>query len=292
MKIKFWGVRGSIPTPGPETVRYGGNTACVELNLDDGSIIIFDAGSGLRMLGNDLLKRGLKPIEAIIFLSHTHWDHIQGFPFFVPAFLPGNKFVICGGEEPDNPLDKIITDQMKSAYFPVALSDLPSSIGFKRLYEGKFKIYGAKVTTLFLHHPGTALGYRIDYEGRSLAYISDNEPFPVEQSSNPDFAGMKYTGANNNRVIEFARNADLLIHDCQYTPEEYSKKTGWGHSPYDYVAEIAWKANVRRLALFHHDPSHHDDMIDKILDDVKSLLRERQSAAECIAAQEGLEIIF
>lgn len=292
MKVKFWGVRGSIPTPGPATVRYGGNTACVEVNLDDGSLIIFDAGSGLRVLGIELLKRGLKSIEAVIFLSHTHWDHIQGFPFFAPAFMPGNKFIICGGEEPDHPLDQIITDQMKSAYFPVALSDLPSKIGFKRLYEGKFKIFNAKITTLMLNHPGIALGYRVDYAGKSLVYISDNEPYPIEPTDDPAFADVHYKGNNNLRVAEFSHHTDLLIHDCQYTPEEYAKKTGWGHSPYDYVAEIAWKAKAKRLAIFHHDPAHDDETVDRIVQEVKTLLKKKNAPTECFGAQEGLELNF
>jgi phosphoribosyl 1,2-cyclic phosphodiesterase len=292
MKIKFWGVRGSIPTPGSETVGYGGNTSCCEVTLDDGGLIILDAGSGLRVLGNDLLKRGKKPVEAVFLLSHTHWDHIQGFPFFVPAFMPGNKFVICGGEEADVQLDQIITDQMKSAYFPVALSDLPSSIGFKRLYEGKFKIYGAKITTLYLHHPGCALGYRIEHQGKTLVYVSDNEPFPIENSNNPLFDDMKYKGNNNYRMVEFARGVDLFVHDCQYTPEEYEKKVGWGHSPYDFVAEIAWKAQVKRLALYHHDPSHNDNYIDGIVSNVQKLLASKHPAVECFGAKEGLEVVL
>ncbi|MBX7150415.1 MBL fold metallo-hydrolase [bacterium] len=290
MKYKFWGVRGSIPTPGPETVRYGGNTSCGELTIDDSNMIIFDAGSGIRPLGNDLMKRGKKPIEAIILLSHTHWDHIQGFPFFVPAFIPGNKFVICGCEEADVKLDQIITDQMKSAYFPVELSDMPAAIGFKRLYEGRFKIAGARVDTLYLNHPGFALGYRVEHEGKSVVYVSDNEPYPIQEGDHPDFADMKYKGNNNYRIIEFSKNTDLLVHDCQYTPEEYKTKIGWGHSPYDYVAEIAWKAKVKRLAIYHHDPGHNDAFVDTMVEEVRKLLKEKGADVECFGAYEGLEV--
>ncbi|HMW34763.1 MAG TPA: MBL fold metallo-hydrolase [bacterium] len=290
MKYKFWGVRGSIPTPGPETVGYGGNTSCGELTLDDGSMIIFDMGSGIRVLGNDLMKRGKKPVEAIILLSHTHWDHIQGFPFFVPAFIPGNKILICGCEEADIKLETIIKDQMKSAYFPVELSDMPAAIGFKRLYEGRFKISGARVDTMYLNHPGFTLAYRVEYNGKSVVYASDNEPYPIQPNDSPEMAGMKYQGKDNHRIIEFSKNCDLLIHDCQYTPEQYKTKVGWGHSPYDYVAEIAWKANVKRLAVHHHDPSHDDAFVDGIVNNVKNLLREKGARAEAFGAREGLEI--
>lgn len=290
MKYKFWGVRGSIPTPGPETVGYGGNTSCGELVLDDGSMIIFDMGSGIRVLGNDLMKRGKKPVEAIILLSHTHWDHIQGFPFFVPAFIPGNKILICGCEEADIKLETIIKDQMKSAYFPVELSDMPAAIGFKRLYEGRFKISGARVDTMYLNHPGFTLAYRVEYNGKSVVYASDNEPYPIQSSDAPEMAGMKYQGKDNHRIIEFSKNCDLLIHDCQYTPEQYKTKVGWGHSPYDYVTEIAWKANVKRLAVHHHDPSHDDAFVDSIVNSVKNLLREKGARTEAFGAREGLEI--
>ncbi len=290
MKYTFWGVRGSIPTPGPETVGYGGNTSCGELWLDDSNLIVFDAGSGIRPLGNSLLQRGIKPVEAIILLSHTHWDHIQGFPFFVPAFIPGNKFVICGHEEADVKLDEIIKDQMKSAYFPIELSDMPASIGFKRLYEGKFKISGARVDTIYLNHPGFALGYRVEYEGKSVVYVSDNEPYPVEATDEPLYAQMKYKGKNNYRIIEFSKGADLLVHDCQYTPDEYKSKVGWGHSPYDYVAEIAWKAGVKRLAVYHHDPGHDDRFVDSIVESVRKLLKEKGANVECFGAREGLSI--
>lgn len=290
MKYTFWGVRGSIPTPGAETVSYGGNTSCGELQLPDGQMIIFDAGSGLRPLGNDLMRRGKKPLESVILLSHTHWDHIQGFPFFVPAFIPGNKFVICGHEEADVKLDQIIKDQMKSAYFPVELSDMPASVGFKRLYEGKFKISGARVETMYLNHPGFALGYRVESEGKSVVYVSDNEPYPIEQTDDPAYEGMVYKGKNNYRIIDFSRDTDLLIHDCQYTPDEYKSKVGWGHSPYDYVAEIAWKARVKRLAIYHHDPAHDDAFVDSIVESVRKLLHEKGADVLCFGAKEGMEI--
>ncbi len=290
MKYTFWGVRGSIPTPGPDTVRYGGNTSCGELTLDNGNMIIFDAGSGIRVLGNDLLRRGKKGIETVILLSHTHWDHIQGFPFFVPAFIPGNKFVICGCEEADVKLDQIITDQMKSAYFPVELSDMPASIGFKRLYEGKFKISGVQVHTMYLNHPGFALGYRVEENGKSVVYVSDNEPYPIEDSSNAQFEGMKFKGNNNYRMVHFAEGTDLFIHDCQYTPDEYKTKVGWGHSPFDYVAEIAWKARVKRLAIYHHDPAHDDTFVDSMVDQVRSLLKEKGATTEVFGAREGMQV--
>ena len=289
MKYKFWGVRGSIPTPGSDTVRYGGNTACSELTLGDDNMIIFDAGSGIRVLGNDLMKRG-KPVKAAIFLTHTHWDHIQGFPFFVPAFIPGNKFIICGCGEADVSLEKIFLDQMKSAYFPVELSDMPASIGFKNMDEGTYKISGCVVKTMYVNHPGFTLGYRIEHDGKSLVYISDNEPYPMEESDSPDLENLKYKNKNNLKLAEFAKDADLFIHDCQYTPEEYESKKGWGHSPYDYVAELAIAANVKKFAVFHHDPMHDDKFVDEIVEKVRDLIHAKNDSIEVIGAAEEMEI--
>jgi phosphoribosyl 1,2-cyclic phosphodiesterase len=210
----------------------------------------------------------------------------------VPAFIPGNKFVICGCEDADIKLDQIITDQMKSAYFPIELGDMPASIGFKRLYEGKFKIAGARVETIYLNHPGFALGYRVEFGGKSVVYVSDNEPYPIQESDNPEYADMKYKGNNNYRMVQFSKNTDLLIHDCQYTPDEYKTKVGWGHSPSDYVAEIACKAQVKRLAIYHHDPGHDDAFVDRMVEDVRQILKSKNASIECFGAKEGLEVVL
>lgn len=290
MKVRFWGTRGSIPTPGPETVRYGGNTACIEIQADDDHLVILDAGSGIRTLGLDLLKRGKKPIEATIMISHTHWDHIQGFPFFVPAFIPGNSFTVCGCGEADMSLDQIVKGQMKSAYFPVDLNDMPAEIAFHELHEGSFNFSGVEVDTMFVNHPGLALAYKIRHNGKTVVYASDNEPYPVEPEEDDRYKHLKFHGKSNRRIMEFAKGADLLIHDSQYTPEEYSTKIGWGHSPYDYAVEIAATAGVKRMVFFHHDPLHNDDFLDDLEKTIKADLKKKNPAVKGELAVEGREI--
>ncbi|MDP6118957.1 MAG: MBL fold metallo-hydrolase [Planctomycetota bacterium] len=182
MKVKFWGVRGSIPSPGQGTVRYGGNTACVEVLCGD-TLIILDAGSGIRMLGNDLLRRYQSPIQADILMSHFHWDHIQGFPFFVPAYIPGNRFTIHGCEGMIQPLEMIFKGQMVPDYFPISFQEMPSEKSFSKITEGDFEIKGVKISTLYLNHPGIALGYRLEHEGKVFCFISDNEPHSYSEGN-------------------------------------------------------------------------------------------------------------
>jgi phosphoribosyl 1,2-cyclic phosphodiesterase len=285
--LKFWGVRGSIPTPGPETIRYGGNTSCSELR-HNGKLFILDAGSGLRVLGNELLKSGI-PVTASIFISHMHWDHIQGIPFFTPAFIPNNKFTFYGSEPAGKDLFTIIADQMDPTYFPIEMKEMGSTMNFKSLFEGKYEIEGIEVETIYVNHPGNALGYKFHLNNKTLVYISDNEPFPKIDEN--DKSNQIMLGEDSNqKLINFISNVDVLVHDAQYTQDEYEKKVTWGHSPVEYTVDIAMKAGVKKLVLFHHDPLHNDDMIDHMLNLARNHAQNNGSSMEILAASEGLTI--
>jgi phosphoribosyl 1,2-cyclic phosphodiesterase len=277
MRVKFWGVRGSIPAPGPETSRYGGNTACVEVNIED-EILVLDSGTGIRKLGLDLINRGIKPIVASIFISHTHWDHIQGFPFFTPLFVPGNTFRIYGGKTFSATLEQALDGQMQHPNFPVLLKQLASTLRFHNMREGDSLTIDLNpevsndpihVTYERLFHPNGVFCYRIDYQGKSVVYATDNEP------GGPEF---------DKRLIRIARNADILIFDAQYTPEEYPTKKGWGHSTWLDGVKVAKRADVKQLVLFHHDPERTDAGIEEIVEQAK-----KQFPAT-VAAYEGMEL--
>ncbi len=285
--LKFWGVRGSIPTPGPDTLRYGGNTSCLELR-NGKHFFILDAGSGIRGLGNKLLQVK-SSIEAHIFISHTHWDHIQGIPFFTPAFLPGNKFTFYGARDAASDLRNLISGQMDPAYFPIEMEDMSAELEFQPLPEGRFEVDGIRVETIYVNHPGNAMGYKFLLEDTVLVYISDNEPFAAAPPEEND----EYIGEDGNeKLIEFIKGADILIHDAQYTPDEYENHITWGHSPYDYTVNLAIQANAKKLILFHHDPLHNDDKIDEILAKARDLAALSSNGLEIAAASEGLAIEF
>ncbi len=293
IKIKFWGVRGSIPTPGPRTTRYGGNTSCLEISFPDKPLMIVDAGSGIRELGKDLLTRQ-HPIQAYIFLSHFHWDHIQGLPFFQPAFESQNNFVIYGCDEPNVDLTKIISMQMNPIYFPVAIEDMSAKVEFRPITEEQFTLNDVDVETKFLNHPGYTLGFRFTYNSKSIVYMSDNEPFYRKQNHTSRYTRdslesrfENYVEDKENHLIRFLAGADVLIHDAQYFPEEYQQRISWGHSPYTYAVDLAVKGRVKQLILFHHDPDHDDDTVDRILDLSRNRLRQQGYRIECLAAAEG-----
>ncbi len=268
--LKFWGVRGSIPTPGPETVRYGGNTACVELRLDN-KIFIFDAGSGLRNFGASIEQTD-QPLKFNFFLSHTHWDHIQGLPFFMPAYNPKNRLYFFGAGK----LKSILSGQMQPNYFPLKIENLNAELKFNSLVPGKQNIQGIPVEIIRLNHPGTALGYRFKTPDADIVYISDNEPLDATLDADP--------------LLSFVQNADILIHDAQYTPEEYPNHKGWGHSPFTYPLELALAAQVKKLILFHHDPQHSDMAVDDILNRSKKIIKTRSASLDVLAAAEALTI--
>ena len=297
MKLKFWGVRGSIPTPGKHTVRYGGNTPSLELRLDDDKLIIFDAGTGIRNFGDDLINNG-ESVKAFLLITHPHWDHIQGFPFFKPAFISGNELTIIGTERAEKTLSEIISEQMNRIYFPVQLHELKAKIKFVPIRdEGEMNIFEAKVRTLYVNHPGFTVAYRLEYHGKVLVYVSDNEPYDraaaASLSNFEEFVKQKYnsnSGDPNQRVFDFCKDADVLIHDATYTPEEYIDRVGWGHSHYLFTLRVAAEANVKRLYLFHHDQNHSDDKVDDILKKCKKEVKTRGYKFECEAAAENMVI--
>ncbi len=296
MKLKFWGTRGSVPTPGEHTVRYGGNTPCVEVRLDDNKLIILDAGTGIRALGDELVANG-KPINAFLLISHPHWDHTQGFPFFRPAFIAGNEFTIIGGESERVSLQKMISDLMNRIYFPLHLDELKAKINFRTVAEEEFKIFDATVKTIYVNHPSFSLGFRITYKGKSFVYISDIEPFDgtierIKRNLDSHIVA-KYTetkGDPNQRVYDFVRDTDVLIHDTTYTPDEYDDHVGWGHSHYLFSINVAVQGMVKKLVLFHHDPAHSDRIVDDITFKCREEIRSRKVQLECVAAAEGMEI--
>jgi phosphoribosyl 1,2-cyclic phosphodiesterase len=277
MRVTFWGTRGSVPTPGPSTLHYGGNTSCVELRTNAGTLFIFDSGTGIRELGLHLAREG-EPVSAHLMLGHTHWDHISGFPFFQPVFVPGNRVAIYGARDADRSLRDVLAGQMDPVYFPVPLGDLRAELTFCELDEGKFHVEDALVRTQRLNHTCVCLGYRLEADGVSVAYVTDHEPFGSEAP------------AGDQRLIEFVRGADLLIQDAQYTPEEYTARQGWGHSGTDYVIDVAVEASVRRAVLFHHEPTHADADIDRMLEAARVRAHRAGSQVEVLAAAEGESI--
>jgi phosphoribosyl 1,2-cyclic phosphodiesterase len=250
--VQFWGVRGSIPSPGLETVRYGGNTPCVSMQVG-GKRLIFDAGTGLHVLGQSLLPK--MPVEGHIFFTHSHWDHIQGFPFFTPAFIGGNKFNIYGAIAPDgSTIEQRLNDQMLHPNFPVPLQIMQSNLTFHNVQPGQpIHIDDIIIETAHLNHPGEAVGYRVNWRGGAAVYITDTEHYPDHLDEN---------------VLWLARNADVLIYDSTYSDQEYSdpksSKIGWGHSTWQEAVKIAKAANVKTLAIYHHDPAHNDDYLDRV----------------------------
>ncbi len=304
IRVTFWGVRGSIPTPGPSTVKYGGNTACLEIRFGaEDRLIIIDAGSGIRELAGEILKKDLKkgPINTKIFLTHTHWDHIMGFPFFTPIYIPKTKLEVYGPVSfEDDPLDKVVGGQLQYRYFPVNQEQLVADISYHRLMEGERDLGdGIMLTTKYLNHPITVLGYKFEYEGKIFCTAYDHEPYrnifdvPATDPSY-DAAAIK-EGAlaakeENEKVQDFFRNADLLVHDTQYTQREYEKdKKGWGHSSFEWATNAAHKAHVKHLVLFHHEPTRCDADLEKLHG---ALVRKinGQTSMVVTLAQEGTSI--
>ncbi len=302
MKIRPWGVRGSIPCPGPETVHFGGNTACIEIRYGpDDQLIIIDAGSGIRKLGEFVMKNDLPkgPIKTKIFFSHTHWDHIMGFPFFIPIFVPGTEIDIYGPVTyEDEGLEEIIGGQLRYRYFPVKHSELSASISYHPLRERSLDLGGGmKLTTKYLNHPILCLGYRFEHEGKVFCTAYDTEPFrnvfptdPSDPSYDEEAAieGEAAAKEENEKILHFFKGADLLIHDSQYTHKEYvSSKLGWGHTTFEYAVNAAHKAKVKKLLLFHHDPNRSDDELRSLLDTYRARLKGK-SSLEIEIAREGV----
>jgi phosphoribosyl 1,2-cyclic phosphodiesterase len=291
MLARFWGTRGSIAAPGPGTIRFGGNTSCVELSTPSGGVLVLDCGTGARPLGNRLAACAKGPVSATILLSHTHWDHIQGFPFFAPLFQPDNHFKVYGPEGAHLSLRDVLAGQMEHHYFPVELDQLAARITYQDLGEGSHEIEGMTVQAQTMNHPSPTLGYRIEAGGRSICYLSDHEPFfeDVWREGAPAGRLESIREPGDRRHAEFMQGADVVIHEAQYTPEEYPSKRHWGHSSFAYAVEMAAASGVGRLYLTHHDPSHDDDFIAAMERRAQELARSLGSPLEVACAYEGCE---
>lgn len=287
LRVQFWGTRGSIPSPGPRTVKYGGNTPCVEVRTSTGWLLILDAGTGIRELGRSLLERSNgNPVKGDIFLTHAHWDHIQGLPFFAPVFGRGNHFTIWGSKALETSIDRVVRDQMSPVVFPVTFEQLDATIDFRELAEGERSTGdGYEVTAMEVRHPGGALAYRFT-EPRAkptgLVYVSDNE---LGQAP-----GYKTPTGWHEKFREFCRGAKVLVHDSTYTTEEYDFHRGWGHSTFREATELAITAGVETLVLFHHEPRRTDDELDRRVAECQALVKEKGSNVQVLAAAEGLTL--
>jgi phosphoribosyl 1,2-cyclic phosphodiesterase len=287
--IKFWGVRGSIPTPGQSTVFFGGNTSCIEVRAD-GEIIILDAGSGIRPLGEALAAefRG-QPMELTLLITHTHWDHIQGFPFFLPAYDARNRVHILGYEGARDGLAATLAGQMESPYFPIALKQMPGNIVIEELKEMTFKVGAVQVEACFSNHPGVCVGYKLHTSSGSIVYLPDNESFNAQ--TDKAHGGAMPRNLEKN-IAEFIQDADVLILDSQYTCDEYQSHVGWGHGCVDDVVQLALSNRVKRLFLFHHDPAHDDRHISNMLMHARAVAQKAGGALRVDAAREGEECVL
>lgn len=296
-RLKFWGVRGSIPVPGQSTLRYGGNTTCAEFR-SNGELIVLDAGSGIRELGVALEKEfGSDPIKMHLLLTHLHWDHIQGFPFFLPAYNDKNEIQIFGYDSANAGLHEILKGQMAAPFFPVALYDLPSKIDIQKLEKMELNIGKVRVRSRFMNHPGVCVGYRMDTSDGSIAFLPDSEPYDAFKlhSSRSDLLSpeqiQKRANTERAALVEFLMKCDVLVLDAQYTDEEYHSHIGWGHGSLSGCVALAHDAQVKKLVLFHHDPNHDDAMLDSMLKQAQALAAKTGDSLEVVSAREGDEFV-
>lgn len=291
LKVRFWGVRGSIPCPGPATSRYGGNTSCIQiLGADD--VIVLDAGTGIRELGLELVKLK-KPLRVHLLLTHTHWDHIQGFPFFPPIYFPGNEIFVYGPRALEKSLEDALMVQMQYAYFPVRGVELAAKVRFTELDEETFKIGNLEFTTKSMNHPIRVLAFKFGDGRQSAIYTGDNEPYYdvlETKTGKPDTSSSRrrdFIKECNDRVADYVRGVDMLIADAQYTDEEYESKRGWGHSSIGYVLDLAAKADVKKVMLFHHEPTHDDRQMEAIEKQAIASAKKLSKRLQVMTAREG-----
>lgn len=295
MKIKFWGVRGSIPVPGPKTLRYGGNTTCIEIRTDDNELIILDGGTGIFPLAQTLLRE--MPVTANVFISHGHWDHIQGLPFFIPFFVPGNRLLLHGAYDfvSGRGVEQVMDVQLQYSFFPIREAEMKATIEYFTLAPGQVSQLGsATVTAVLLNHPVINFGYRIDSNGKSVFFTGDHEPYyNIYDPADNSFAEYQtLIEEKEQAVLEVIRGVDVLIADASYTVEEYPAKKGWGHGTHDSCIDLANKAGAKILYFTHHDPGRSDDALEQEFANVLARHPRQRGRLEYRLAREGEEIVL
>ena len=284
MVVTYWGVRGTLPVPGPRTLKRGGNTSCVSIEVGGEPLYIFDCGSGIKQLSDQIMASGTQRFSAKIFISHTHWDHINTLPFFAPLYIRGNQLEIYGPYQGDLTIARAIAAQMEGVYFPVTIREFGAHLVFRDLREETLDFGTVKIETLLLKHPGSCLGYKVTCHGRSACYITDNELYlPSDPRRDQRYL---------ERLTDFVRGTDVLITDTTYRDHEYPSKVDWGHSCVSEVADLAVRADVKRLHLFHHDPDQSDDDIDRKLDETRAHVARLGGSVEVDAPAEKYKLIL
>ena len=291
MKIKFWGVRGSIASPGPRTVRYGGNTTCIEVRTDDNTLIVLDGGTGIFQLSQTLFKE--MPLTSHVFITHTHWDHIQGLPFFIPIFIPGNTIRVHGAYDivSGSGIEQVMNVQLQYSYFPVREAELKARIEYETLTVGEpYPVGDATVTSVMLNHPVIDLGYRVDCNGKSVFFTGDHEPwYNIYDPADAEHAEyQRMIDEKQNAVVAAIRGVDVLIADSSYTVAEYAAKKGWGHGTFDTSIALGRSAGVGKVVCTHHEPTRFDDDLERVFNE--ALQRRAPGDPEVLLAYEGLEI--
>ena len=298
MKVRFWGVRGSIPSPGPHTIRHGGNTTCIEIRSDAGALIILDAGTGIFPQAQELLKQ--MPVQANVFITHTHWDHIHGLPFFTPLYIPGNSVRIHGGYDvvAGRGIDQIMEVQLQYSYFPVREAEMKANIEYQTLTIGEPVTVGdATVTPLMLNHPVVDFGYRVDCNGKSVFFTGDHEPwlniYAPEDEGYAEFQQM--VEMQQGQLDRALAGLDVLIADSSYTAAEYPTKIGWGHGTLEGNIDWARRLGVRKLVCTHHEPTRSDDELERVFAAALAgagYAPERSGEPEIVLSSEGLELVL
>ena len=284
MVVTYWGVRGTLPVPGPRTLKRGGNTSCVSIEVGGEPLYIFDCGSGIKQLSDQIMASGTQRFSAKIFISHTHWDHINTVPFFAPLYIRGNQVEIYGPYQGDLTIARAIAAQMEGVYFPVTIREFGAHLVFRDLREETLDFGTVKIETLLLKHPGSCLGYKVTCHGRSACYITDNELYlPSDPRRDQRYL---------ERLTDFVRGTDVLITDTTYRDHEYPSKVDWGHSCVSEVADLAVRADVKRLHLFHHDPDQSDDDIDRKLDETRAHVARLGGSVEVDAPAEKYKLVL
>jgi phosphoribosyl 1,2-cyclic phosphodiesterase len=297
MKFTFWGVRGSIPSPGPRTAHYGGNTTCIEVRTDNDTLLILDGGTGLFALGQSLLQTSTGDIDANIFISHSHWDHIHGLPFFTPLFVRGSRVCLHGAMDPQtgSGIERVMQVQLQNSYFPVSETQMDATIGYRTLDVGQQIAVGdATVDNVVMNHPVINLGYRIGCHGKSLFFTGDHEPFynPHPAGHTQHAATAAHIQARNAAIDALVAGVDALIVDCSYTREEYPAKQGWGHGTFDAAFELALRCGAKSLYCTHHEPTRSDDELETVFAAVMARFAPRLNGLTVTLAREGLQVVL